>query len=68
MVKLTDKQQAYFMLLIFILPPFIVWLAEGFPVERATIGILLAGILSGIIAFIKELLGWKPSGTEEPTE
>lgn len=60
-IKLTDAQQALFMLLIFILPAFAVWAGSGFPVERTEIGFLAASVISGILVFIKEMLGWKPS-------
>lgn len=59
MAGLTDKQQGLMMLLIFILPPFITWTALGFPTGRAELGILASAFISGILAFTKEVLGWK---------
>lgn len=67
-LKLTDTQQAFFMLLVFVLPSMTVWFGLGMPTDRTALGLLGAGIVSGILAFIKELLGWKPSekkGKEE---
>jgi len=48
------------MLLVFILPPLATWMAMGYPTDRVTLGILGSAIVSGIIAFIKELLGGTP--------
>jgi len=59
-IQLTDQQQALFMLFIFILPVFAVWAGSGFPLERVELGFLTASVISGVLAFIKELLGWKP--------
>ena len=59
MGELTDIQQAVLMLLVFVLPSLIAWTALGYPSDRASLGILGSSILSGILAFIKELLGIK---------
>jgi hypothetical protein len=48
------------MLFVFILPPFITWTALGFPTDRTSLGILASAFLSGILAYIKEMLGWAP--------
>lgn len=64
MFKLTDTQQAFFMLLIFILPPLSVWMGLGFPMDKAALGILGSSIVSGILVFIKEMAGWKPPDGE----
>jgi len=63
-IKLTDVQQAWLMLIVFVLPSLITWAALGYPTDRASLGILGSAILSGILAFIKELLGWKPKGED----
>ena len=47
------------MLLVFILPPISIWAGLGMPTDKAAIGILLSAMISGIIAFIKEILGGK---------
>jgi len=60
MGRLTDTQQAIVMLLVFLLPPVITWTALGYPTDRVSLGILGSAILSGILAFLKELLGGKP--------
>lgn len=56
---LTDLQQAILMLFVFILPSLIAWCALGMPTDRVAVGLLLANILSGILAFCKEMLGSK---------
>lgn len=48
------------MLLVFILPSLITWSALGFPTGRAELGILASAMLSGVLVFIKELLGGRP--------
>jgi len=58
--KLTDVQQGILMFLVFILPPLITWAALGYPTDRTSLGILGSAILSGILALIKEILGYKP--------
>ena len=60
MKGLSDQQQAILMLLVFILPPIIAWAALGMPTDKASLGILLSAILSGVLALVKELLGGKP--------
>ena len=62
---LSNRQQALLMLFVFLLPPVITWLAMGFPTDRVTLGILGAAVLSGILAFIKELLGGKSQPPKE---
>ena len=57
MKSLSDSQQAILMFLVFVLPSLITWTALGFPTDRASLGILSSAILSGTLAFIKELLG-----------
>lgn len=60
MGKLTDSQQAVLMLLVFILPVLITWTANGAPTDKASLALVVSGILSGILAFIKEILGGAP--------
>lgn len=48
------------MLLVFVFPPLITWSALGFPTGRAELGILASSMLSGILVFIKEILGGTP--------
>jgi len=60
MGKLSDTQQALLMLLVFILPALITWTANGMPTDRASIALVLSNVLSGILAFVKEMLGGKP--------
>ena len=66
MGKLDDKTQALLMFLVFMLPPLMAWAALGMPTDKTSLGILLAALLSGVLAGIKELLGWKPSTPPEP--
>jgi hypothetical protein len=54
---LTNRQQAFLMLLVFLLPSFGTWAALGYPTETASLGILGSATISGILAFVKELLG-----------
>ncbi len=61
MEKLSDRQQAIFMLLTFILPVLITWTANGAPTDKTSLTLVASGILSGILAFIKEILGSAPS-------
>lgn len=63
MGKLTDFQQAFLMLLVFVLPVLIVWTSSGMPIDRTSLGLLFSGILSGILVFIKEMLGGTPPKT-----
>ena len=60
MHRLSDREQAILMLLVFILPPIITWAALGMPTDRASLGILVSAVLSGILVFVKELLGGTP--------
>jgi len=60
MEGLSDTAQAFLMLLVFILPSVIAWAALGYPTDRTSLGILGSALLSGILVFIKELLGGKP--------
>lgn len=64
-MKLTDTQQATLMLLVFVFPAIITWAAMGVPTDRAALGLLFSAVLSGALAFVKELLGWKPKETEQ---
>jgi len=48
------------MFLVFILPPLITWAALGYPTDRTSLGILGSALLSGVLALIKEILGYKP--------
>ena len=66
MKGLNDIQQALLMLLVFVLPPVITWTALGFPTGRAELGILASAVLSGILVFIKEILGWKGKEEQPP--
>ena len=59
MKLLSDSQQAIMMFVVFVLPPLITWSALAYPTDRASLGILGSAILSGILAFIKEILGYK---------
>jgi len=68
MGKLSDRDQAILMLLVFVLPPIITWASLGMPTDRVALGILISAILSGVLAFIKEILGGKPPQEEDPPE
>jgi len=57
---LSDREQALLLMLTFILPPLITWAALGMPTDKVSLGILLSAVLSGILAFVKELLGGAP--------
>jgi hypothetical protein len=60
-IKLTDRMQALLMLLVFVLPAFITWAAMGMLTAKVSVGLLVSAVLSGVLAFVKELLGWKPT-------
>ena len=67
MTGLSNTQQALLMLFTFMLPPVIAWLGLGMPMDKTALGILGSSILSGVLAFIKELLGGKaPESTATP--
>lgn len=59
---LSNREQAFLMLFVFILPPIITWCGLGMPSDRSSIGILLSAMLSGVLAFTKELLGSPKEG------
>ena len=54
---LTNTEQAYLMTSAFVIPPVATWLSLGAPIDNASLALLAAGIVSGAIAFIKEILG-----------
>lgn len=56
-IGLTDSQQAYLMLLVFVLPSVSAWLALGAPIDKTALALLGSSILSGFLAFLKEKLG-----------
>ena len=60
MIKLTDREQAFLMFLAFLMPAIILWVSSSNWLTSDGLRILIGGIASGIIAAIKELLGWKP--------
>jgi len=62
---LSNREQALLMLLVFIIPPIITWAALGMPTDRLAIGILVSAILSGVLVFLKEILGGQPPPQEE---
>jgi hypothetical protein len=55
------------MLLVFILPVWIAWTANGSPMDHVSLSLLVSASLSGILAFIKEILGGKPLETTTST-
>lgn len=60
-MELTDRQQAVVMFLVFVLPAVLIWIGEQMPIDRAGISLLLYGVIAGLLAFLKELAGWKES-------
>ncbi len=54
---LTNSQQAVLMMLAFILGPVAVWFGLGAPTDHQALALLGAGMISGVLAFIKEILG-----------
>lgn len=62
---LSNREQAILMLLVFLLPPIITWAGLGMPTDRISMGLLLSAILSGVLVFIKEILGGQPPKEEE---
>ena len=54
---LSNQQQAFFMLAVFLLPAVIAFLSNGAPTDKASLSLLAAAIFSGILAYIKEALG-----------
>jgi hypothetical protein len=67
MSGLSNGQQAILMLLVFILPVWVAWTANGSPTDRTSLSLVFSGSLGGILAFIKEILGGKPSETTAST-
>lgn len=61
-MQLSNNQQAILMFLAFFLPPLGTWFALGYPTDHAAVGILAASVVSGLIAYIKEI-----SGSAAPT-
>lgn len=57
MPGLSDKQQAYLMLVAFILVPLGTWFGLGFPTDKSALGLLASNIVTGIVMFIKEWAG-----------
>lgn len=53
-------------MLVFVLPPIITWAGLGMPTDRISLGLLLSSILSGVLVFIKEILGGLPPPEESP--
>lgn len=53
------------MFIALVLPPVIAWAGLGLPTDRASLGILLASALSGILVGVKELLGGSNAPTTE---
>ena len=60
-VKLTDRQQAVVMFLVLMIPALLLWINAEMPMDRAGLSLLLYGLLSGFLAGLKELAGWKES-------
>ena len=65
MRRLSDRDQAFLMLFVFVLPALIAWAGLGMPTDRQALGILLAAVLSGVLAFVKEILGGTAPKLEE---
>jgi hypothetical protein len=62
--ELSNELQALLMLLAFVLPEVTIWAGLGFPTDRTALGLMIGGVIGGVVAFIKELLGTKPNGDE----
>jgi hypothetical protein len=54
---LTSQQQGILLFLAFFLVPLIAWLSLGAPTDRTALSMLGAGLVSGVLAYIKEALG-----------
>ncbi len=54
---LSNGQQAIFMFVAFALPSVGVWFGLGAPTDHGALAMLGAGLVGGIIAFVKEALG-----------
>lgn len=63
---LSNREQAVLMLLVFLLPPLITWTGLGFPTDRNSLGLLASAMLSGVLVFIKEILGGQPPKEDDP--
>lgn len=59
MEGLTNRQQALLMLVAFVLTPVSIWSGSGMPTDRVSIGLLISNVCTGIILFVKEMLGGK---------
>lgn len=65
---LNDREQAILMLVAFFIPVLVTWTANGSPMDRTSISLVVSGLLGGFLAFIKEMLGGKaPPTTGETT-
>jgi len=62
---LSNREQAILMCLVFTLPAIITWTGLGMPTDRVSIGLLISAILSGVLVFLKEILGGQPPPQEE---
>lgn len=45
------------MFAVFVLPALVAWLTNGAPVDRVSLSLLGAALISGVLAYIKEALG-----------
>ena len=61
---LSNREQAIIMCMVFVLPSVITWAGLGMPTDRASLGLLLSSILSGVLVFLKEILGGQPPPQE----
>jgi len=57
-IKLTDRQQALIMFAVLMFPALLLWINAEMPTDRAGISLLLYGLMSGLLAGLKELAGW----------
>jgi len=61
---LSNNAQAALMLAAFFIPVLITWTANGTPMDRTSLSLVISGLLGGFLAFIKEMLGGKPPISE----
>jgi hypothetical protein len=56
------------MLAVFVIPALVAWTSNGAPTNHADLSVLVAAILSGIMAFLKEVLGAQTPTTTQTSE
>ena len=62
---LSNREQAIIMCMVFVLPSVITWAGLGMPTDRNSLGLLVSSMLSGVLVFLKEILGGLPVSEDD---